>query len=421
MMTYEEALKYIQTVSWKGSKLGLDRTQELLAKLGNPEKKMKFIHLAGTNGKGSTASMLSTILEKAGYKVGLYTSPYIMRYNERMQINHQQIPDEELAVVTEHIRPIADAMEDVPTEFELNTALAMEYFSRNNCDIVVLEVGMGGELDSTNVIDAPEVAIITAMGFDHVAELGPTMSDIARAKAGIIKDGCMVVSYGGNPEADDVIANTCVEKGATLRQPNFAAIVPGEFSLEGQTFSYKTWQNMSIPLVGEYQMNNAAVVLEAVEALRAKGWNISDENVRQGMATTKWPARFEVLRRDPVFIVDGGHNPHGIKATAQSLQRMFPGRKFTFVTGVMADKDVESILGLVTPLAKQFFAVRPDNPRAMKAEELAERIRALGVPAEPCESVAAGVAKAIEAEGTDGVAVALGSLYMSGEVRECFL
>lgn len=421
MMTYEEALKYIQTVSWKGSKLGLDRTQELLAKLGNPEKKMKFIHLAGTNGKGSTASMISTILEKAGYKVGLYTSPYIMRYNERMQINHQQIPDDELAVVTEHIRPIADAMEDVPTEFELNTALAMEYFSRNNCDIVVLEVGMGGELDSTNVIDVPEVAIITAMGFDHVAELGPTMADIARAKAGIIKDGCTVVSYGGNPEADDVIANTCVEKGATLRQPNFAAIVPGEFSLEGQTFSYKTWQNMSIPLVGEYQMNNAAVVLEAVEALRAKGWNISDENVREGMATTKWPARFEVLRRDPVFIVDGGHNPHGIKATAQSLQRMFPGRKFTFVTGVMADKDVESILGLVTPLAKQFFAVRPDNPRAMKAEELAERIRALGVPAEACESVAAGVAKAIEAEGTDGVAVALGSLYMSGEVRECFL
>ena len=421
MMTYEEALKYIQTVSWKGSKLGLDRTQELLAKLGNPEKKMKFIHLAGTNGKGSTASMLSTILEKAGYKVGLYTSPYIMRYNERMQINHQQIPDDELAVVTEHIRPIADAMEDVPTEFELNTALAMEYFCRNNCDIVVLEVGMGGELDSTNVIGAPEVAIITAMGFDHVAELGPTMADIARAKAGIIKDGCTVVSYGGNPEADDVIAQTCVDKGATLRQPNFAAIVPGTFGLEGQTFSYKTWQNMSIPLVGEYQMNNAAVVLESVEALRAKGWNISDENVREGMATTKWPARFEVLRRDPVFIVDGGHNPHGIKATAQSLQRMFPGQKFTFVTGVMADKDVESILGLVTPLAKQFFAVRPDNPRAMKAEELAERIRALGVPAEPCESVAAGVAKAIEAEGTDGVAVALGSLYMSGEVRACFL
>ncbi len=421
MMTYEEALKYIQTVSWKGSKLGLERTQELLAKLGNPEKEMKFIHLAGTNGKGSTASMLATILEKAGYKVGMYTSPYIMRYNERMQINHQEIPDEELAAITEHIKPIADAMEDVPTEFELNTALAMEYFHRNHCDIVVLEVGMGGQLDSTNVIDAPEVAIITAMGLDHVAELGPTMSDIARAKAGIIKSGCDVVSYGGNSEADVVIAQTCADKGAALHQPDFSAITPGSFGLEGQNFTYKTWQDVRIPLVGEYQMKNAAVVLETVEVLRTRGWKISDENVRDGLATTKWPARFEVLRREPTFIVDGGHNPHGIRATAQSLQRMFPGRKFTFVTGVMADKDVESILGIVAPIAEQFFTVRPDNPRAMAADELARRIRALGVPAEPCDSVAAGVERAIQAEGKDGVAVALGSLYMSGEVRACFL
>lgn len=421
MMTYEEALQYIQTVSWKGSKLGLERTQELLRKLGNPEKEMKFIHLAGTNGKGSTASMLATILEKAGYKVGLYTSPYIMRYNERMQIDHQEIPDDELAAITQHIKPIADAMEDVPTEFELNTALAMEYFHRNHCDIVVLEVGMGGELDSTNVIAAPEVAIITAMGLDHVAELGPTMSDIARAKAGIIKPGCDVVSYGGNEDADVVIAKTCAAKGATLHQPDFSAITPGAFGLEGQSFSYKTWQEVRIPLVGEYQMKNAAVVLEAVAVLRQRGWKISDENVRDGLATTKWPARFEVLRREPTFIVDGGHNPHGIRATAQSLQRMFPGRKFTFVTGVMADKDVESILGIVAPIAKQFFTVRPDNPRAMAADELARRIRALGVSAEPCDSVAAGVERAIQAEGKDGVAVALGSLYMSGEVRACFL
>lgn len=421
MMTYEEALQYIQTVSWKGSKLGLERTQELLRKLGDPEKEMKFIHLAGTNGKGSTASMLATILEKAGYKVGLYTSPYIMRYNERMQIDHQEIPDDELAAITEHIKPIADAMEDVPTEFELNTALAMEYFHRNHCDIVVLEVGMGGELDSTNVIAAPEVAIITAMGLDHVAELGPTMSDIARAKAGIIKPGCDVVSYGGNADADVVIAKTCEAKGATLHQPDFGAITPGAFGLEGQSFSYKTWQELRIPLVGEYQMKNAAVVLEAVEVLRQRGWKISNENVRDGLATTKWPARFEVLRREPTFIVDGGHNPHGIRATAQSLQRMFPGRKFTFVTGVMADKDVESILGIVAPIARQFFTVRPDNPRAMAADELARRIRALGVSAEPCGSVADGVERAIQAEGKDGVAVALGSLYMSGEVRACFL
>lgn len=419
-MTYEEALSYIHSICWKGSKLGLDRTRELLGKLDDPQKELKFIHIAGTNGKGSTAAMLSSILEEAGYRVGLYTSPFINRFNERMQVNHQPIPDEELAALTEYVRPYADAMADSPTEFELITALAMVWFARQKCDIVVLEVGMGGELDSTNIIDVPEAAVIAAMGMDHVKELGPTMADIARAKAGIIKEGGRVVSYGGNPEADEVIAAVCRARNASLCQPDFSAIVPGDFSLEGQTFSYKGWRGLRIPLVGAYQMNNAAVVLETVEVLRQRGWNISDEAVRQGLADTRWPARFEVLRRDPVFIVDGGHNPHGIRATAESLRRLFPGRKITFVTGVMADKDVEHILGLIVPLADQFFTVRPDNPRAMDAGELARRIEAMGAKATACASVRDGVDRAIQAEGPHGVACALGSLYMSGEVRSCF-
>ena len=419
-MTYEEALSYIHSICWKGSKLGLDRTRELLGKLDDPQKELKFIHIAGTNGKGSTAAMLSSILEEAGYRVGLYTSPFINRFNERMQVNHQPIPDEELAALTEYVRPHADAMADSPTEFELITALAMVWFARQKCDIVVLEVGMGGELDSTNIIDVPEAAVIAAMGLDHVKELGPTMADIARAKAGIIKEGGRVVSYGGTPEADEVIAAVCRARNASLRQPDFSAIVPGDFGLEGQTFSYKGWRGLRIPLVGAYQMNNAAVVLETVEVLRQRGWNISDEAVRQGLADTRWPARFEVLRRDPVFIVDGGHNPHGIRATAESLRRLFPGRKITFVTGVMADKDVEHILGLIVPLADQFFTVRPDNPRAMDAGELAARIEAMGAKATACASVRDGVDRAIQAEGPHGVACALGSLYMSGEVRSCF-
>ena len=419
-MTYEEALSYIHSICWKGSKLGLDRTRELLGKLDDPQKELKFIHIAGTNGKGSTAAMLSSILEEAGYRVGLYTSPFINRFNERMQVNHQPIPDEELAALTEYVRPHADAMADSPTEFELITALAMVWFARQKCDIVVLEVGMGGELDSTNIIDAPEAAVIAAMGMDHVKELGPTMADIARAKAGIIKEGGRVVSYGGNSEADEVIAAVCRARNASLRQPDFSAIVPGDFGLEGQTFSYKGWRGLRIPLVGAYQMNNAAVVLETVEVLRQRGWSVSDEAVRQGLADTRWPARFEVLRRDPVFIVDGGHNPHGIRATAESLSRLFPGRKITFVTGVMADKDVEHILGLIVPLADQFFTVRPDNPRAMDAGELARRIEAMGAKATACASVRDGVDRAIQAEGPHGVACALGSLYMSGEVRSCF-
>ena len=416
-MTYEEALTYIHSVNWQGSKLGLERTRELLAKLGNPEKKLKFIHIAGTNGKGSTAAMLSSILERAGYRTGLYTSPFINRFNERMQVNGEQIPDGALAALTEHIRPYADAMSDSPTEFELITALAMEYFLREKCDIVVLEVGMGGELDSTNVIDAPEAAVIAAMGLDHVRELGPTMADIARAKAGIIKPGCAVVSYGGNPEADPVFAAVCRERGASLRQPDFSRIVPGPFDLDGQSFSYGDWKDLRIPLAGRYQMNNAAVVLETVAALRERGWKLSEEAVRQGLAATRWPARFEVLRRSPVFIVDGGHNPHGIRATAESLERLFPGKKITFVTGVMADKDVESILGLIVPLAAEFFTVRPDNPRAMPAQELAEYLEARGVRAVPCGTVRDGLDRALAAAGPKDVVCACGSLYMIGEVR----
>lgn len=420
-MNYSEALSYIHSISWKGSVLGLGRTQELLHKLGNPEKRLRFIHIAGTNGKGSTAAMLSSVLQSAGYRAGLYTSPFINRFNERMQIDQQCISDDELAELTAEVKPIADGMADHPTEFELITAIGMVYFARHACDIVVLEVGMGGALDSTNVIDVPEVAVITAMGMDHVRELGPTMADIACAKAGIIKAGGDVVSYGGNPEADAVFERICRERGARLHQPDFAAIVPGPFGLDGQRFSYGAWDDIRIPLAGSYQMQNAAVVLTTIDVLRKKGWKISDAAVYAGMADTHWPARFEVLCHDPVFIVDGGHNPHGIRATADSLKRLFPDRRIVFLVGVMADKDVESILGLVAPLAERFFTVRPDNPRAMAADELARRIEKLGVPAEPCASVEEGVRRALALARPNGVACALGSLYMSGDVRNCFI
>ena len=419
-MNYSEALSYIHSVCWKGSVPGLSRTRELLGKLGNPEQSLKFIHIAGTNGKGSTAAMLASILEEAGYTVGLYTSPFINRFNERMQVNHTCIGDEELAELTDYVRPYADSMADSPTEFELITAIAMEFFKRKHCDIVVLEVGMGGALDSTNVIDTPEVAVIAAMGFDHTRELGSTMTEIASAKAGIIKPHGDVVIYGQNPEAEAVFERVAAEQHSTLSRPDYSQLIPGDFSLEGQSFSYWTWKDLRIPLVGAYQLNNAAVVLTAVEVLRRKGWSISDDAVREGLAHTRWPARFEVLHRDPVFIVDGGHNPHGIKATAESLQRIFPGRKFVFVTGVLADKDVEHILGLIVPMARRFYTVTPPNPRAMQADVLAQRIQAMGADAIPCNSIPQAVASAMDFAGPDGVVCALGSLYMSGDVRNCF-
>ena len=420
-MNYDEALSYIHSVCWKGSIPGLGRTRDLLRKLGNPERSLKFIHIAGTNGKGSTAAMLASILEEAGYTVGLYTSPFINRFNERMQVNHQCIGDEELAEITDYVRPYADEMADAPTEFELITAIAMVYFQRHRCDIVVLEVGMGGALDSTNVIDTPEVAIITAMGFDHTRELGNTMTEIASAKAGIIKPDGDVVIYGQNPEAEAVFERVAAERHSNLSQPDYSQLIPGDFSLEGQSFSYGTWKDLRIPLVGVYQLNNAAVVLTAVDVLRRKGWSIFDDAVRQGLAHTRWPARFEVLHRDPVFIVDGGHNPHGIKATAESLQRIFPGQKFVFVTGVLADKDVEHILGLIVPMARRFYTVTPPNPRAMQADVLAQRIQAMGAEAIPCPTIPQAVRDAMDFAGKDGVVCALGSLYMSGDIRNCFL
>ena len=232
-MNYESALEYIHAVQWAGHKPGLSRTRTLLAALGDPHKKLHFVHVAGTNGKGSTAAMLASCLQAAGYRVGLYTSPFINRFNERIQVNGEQIPDDALVRLVERVRPAADAMADVPTEFEIITALGMLWFAEEKCDIVVLEVGLGGTLDSTNVIDPPECAVITALGMDHVKELGPTISDIAAAKAGIIKPGSPVVSYGGVPKADAVIARVAKEQNAPLTVVDLSRLKVEGFVMSG--------------------------------------------------------------------------------------------------------------------------------------------------------------------------------------------
>ena len=420
-MNYDEALAYIHTVAWRGSIPGLSRTQELLRRLGHPERSLRFVHVAGTNGKGSTSAMMASILRAAGYRVGLYISPFIDRFNERMQVDGQPIPDETLAALTTEVYPHAEAMPRHPTEFELITCLAMLYFARSRCDIVVLEVGMGGALDSTNVIDTPELAIITAMGLDHMRFLGDTLAEISRQKAGIIKENGDVVIYGRCPEAEAVFERVCEVRRARLYRPDAAQLVQGAFGLNGQSFSYAGYADLWIPLVGSYQPYNAAVVLTGVDVLRNKGWDIPQWAVREGLRSVHWPARFEVLRQAaPVCIVDGGHNPHGIAGTADSLRRLFPHTKVTFVFGVMADKDVDGILDILLPLAACCFAVRPDSPRAMEPAALAERIGARGVRAEACETVAEGVHRAMDAAGRDGVVCALGSLYMAGEVRALF-
>ena len=418
-MNYEEALNYIHAVQWAGHKPGLTRTRILLAALGDPHKQLRFIHVAGTNGKGSTAAMLASCLQAAGYRVGLYTSPFINRFNERIQVNGQQIPDEALVRLVERVKPAADAMTDIPTEFEIITALGMLWFAETKCDIVVLEVGLGGTLDSTNVIDPPECAVITALGMDHVKELGPTLADIASAKAGIIKPGSPVVSYGGVPEADAVIARTAAERHAPLTVVDLSRLTIEDGNLDAVTFDFDGLNGIRLPLIGSYQPRNAATAITALRVLRSRGWNIPDSAIRAGLEQVRWPGRFELLRHSPAFLLDGSHNAHGMRATVQSLRDRFPGQKFVFLLSIMADKDVDEMLALLLPLAWQFVTVAAHTPRAMPAETLAEQIRARGGRAEPAPTIEAGVARAVALGGT-GPVCALGTLYFSGDVREAF-
>ena len=417
-MSYEETLAYIHSVKWQGSKPGLSRTRALLSALGNPERQLHFVHIAGTNGKGSTAACIASCLQAAGWRVGLYTSPYINRFNERMQVNGVPISDEDLETLVDRIRPIANALTDSPTEFELITALGFLYFLQMHCDIVVLEVGLGGALDSTNVIPAPEAAVITALGLDHTAVLGDTIQDVARAKAGIIKAGAPVITYGGVPEADAVIAAVCKEQGCSLYPVDFSQLTLLPSDLSGSRFSFGNLSNLTLPLLGSYQPKNAAVAITTLKVLDKQGWHISDAAIREGLRTVQWPGRFELLRTDPPFLLDGSHNPHGMRATAQSLQDRFPQQKFTFLISVMADKDVTGILTPILPLAKEFVTVRANLPRAMPAEELAARIIALGGTAQAAPSISAGVALAQSLAGANGPICALGTLYFPADVRQ---
>ena len=415
-MTVEEALSYIHSVSWMGSRPGLERTQELLKRLGNPEKQVKYVHIAGTNGKGSTAAMTASILQKAGYRVGLYTSPFINKFHERMQVNGEMISDEDLVKATEYVLPHAEAMEAHPTEFELVSCVAFLYFAWQKCDVVVLEVGMGGELDSTNVIETPLVSVITNIGLDHTEVLGDTLEKIASAKAGIIKGGHTVI-YRASESVEKVFEDKCAAVGSQLLKADFDSIHLKSHGLDGQVFDACGYEDICLPLLGAHQMKNCAVVLTVVEALKAQGYKISRENVYDGLRDVSWPGRFELLRRDPLFLVDGGHNPQCIEALADNIRDYLMGRPLTVLTGVLADKDYHCMYKNVAPYVSKFVTVTPDSPRAMSAQDLKTYLSQFGKPITACDSVKEGVSLAIQEAGKEGVVLAYGSLYMVGEIR----
>lgn len=419
MMDAEEALSYLRYEVCGDSRLGLERTRELLARLGSPQERLRFVHVAGTNGKGSASAMLASVLERAGYRVGLYTSPHLTSYRERMRVDGADIPEEDLCALVEQVKPHADAMADKPTEFEVITAMALLYFAQRQCDIVVLEVGLGGRLDATNAIGAPEAAVIMNIGLEHTEILGDTLELIAGEKAGIVKPGCTVVTYPGTAGVEEVYRTICAQRGARWRRAEPEELTPLGEDLDGQRFLWRG-RELSIGLLGRHQLSNAAVVLETVEVLREKGWKISEDAVREGLAAARWPARLELLGRGPLFVLDGAHNPQCAQALADGIAELFPGRKIVFLAGVLADKDYGQIMDLMAPLARQFICLTPDSPRALPAAALRDHLLARGLEAQAYEDVGEGILAALTAAGAEGIVVAFGSLYLAGAVREEF-
>ena len=411
-MNYTEALEYIHSVNWTFCKPGLERITALCEALGNPQNDLKFIHVAGTNGKGSFCSMTESVLRAAGYKTGLYTSPYIKVFNERMQVCGEMISNEELASLTEYVKPIADAMTDKPTEFELITAIAFEYFKRHKCDVVVLEAGMGGRLDSTNIIREPLLSVITGIALDHTAFLGDTVEKIAAEKAGIIKDKSPILWGGDDMSARAVIENTAREKGSEFFFVDYEKLQNINATLDGTTLDFCEHKDIKIALLGLYQPKNTAVVLSAVDILRKEGMDIPESAVKKGLLAARWQARFEILSREPLVIFDGAHNPQGIDSAVMSIKHYFKDKKVYVMTGVLKDKDYDVISTRLSEIASRAFVMTPENPRALDGEEYAKILEAKGVESKAYATIKEAFETAKQAAKQDGVPlVCLGSLY----------
>ncbi len=418
-----DPVAYINQPRWRTMSLGLERIAELLEGLGNPQSKLRFVHVAGTNGKGSTCAFTASILAEAGYKVGLFTSPYIERFEERIRINGEEITLPELTQVTLAVRDVAEAMENHPTEFELMTAVAFLHFAQQSCDIVVCEVGLGGKLDSTNIIDAPEVCAFAPISFDHCAMLGSTLKEIAGEKAGIIKPGCLCVSAPQEPESRQVLEARAAECVAPIH-----FVEEAEIFGNNEDFSFGGLEHLSVALQGLYQRTNAAVAISICQALQQKGWKIPTQAIFAGLAAASWPGRFEFLRRNPDVVVDGAHNYHAIRALGKELRQRYAPGSVVFAVGVMADKDYAPMLEFLAPLASAFVCYAPENPRALSAAQLAQAVQ-FAVDAAQIE-VHPQVVEAPSAEGAVNVALQLaqgklpicfcGSLYGIGAIKEAW-
>lgn len=424
-MRYEEAMKYITEVGNFGSNYGLERTHKLLGYLGNPERELKLIHIAGTNGKGSTTSMITEILMGAGYKVGMYTSPFIEEFEERIQINRNNIPKEILANLMDEVKGAVDKVIENgynhPTEFEIITVLMLLYFKKEKIDFGVIEVGLGGTLDSTNVI-TPILQVITSISFDHTNLLGNTLEKIAGEKAGIIKYSIPTVIYPQEEIAFKVIKNKCLEMNSELYIAN-----SNDFKFENvvnedklyQLLKYKEEIDILLPLLGGHQIINLSVVMKAIEVLNNRNiTSISIDSIAKSIKNVIWKGRLEVLSNSPYVVIDGAHNIQGIKTLSKNIKKYFKYENLYLILGILADKDVDEMIKIITPMAKKVYAVTPNSIRAELAEDLKNEIIKYNENCQAYNDYKEAYLTALNDAGENDLVLASGSLYMIGDMRK---
>lgn len=422
-MNYRQAMEYIESLQTLGSVPGLENIINLCEKLGNPQDDLKFIHIAGTNGKGSVSAYLSSVLGSGGYKVGTYNSPVIRDYRERICVNGRMISQKVLCELLEQVKEACDLLvsegKSHPTPFEVETALGFLYFREKKCDYVILECGMGGKLDATNLVKNTVVAVFTPIGMDHMGFLGDTIEEIAGQKAGIIKPGCRIVSAQQREEAARVLEQVSGKQQTAVDFVQTEDASQIRYGLEKQSFVYKEKQTIKIALAGQYQIENALIALKVIEVLREEGIKISECAVEKGFASARWSGRFEILGRKPYFIADGAHNEDGARKLAQSIRFYFTKKKIIYIMGILKDKEYDKIISLTAPFATHIITVKtPDNPRAMDAYELAQAASAYHKSVTAAGSLEEAVEISYLLADKDSVIVSFGSLSYLGRMMD---
>ena len=420
-MDYQQSRAYIRDAEqYAGGALDLTNIKELMKRLGNPQDQLKYIHVAGTNGKGSVIAYLYTTLMKAGYHVGRYISPSVYSYREKIETEGKPISREKFAEQTTRVAAVIEEMTAEglahPTPFEIETAVAFLFFAEEKCDPVILEVGLGGITDATNLITTTELAVLVPISMDHQSFLGNTISEIAEKKAGIIKPGSSVVTIGQETEALEVIKKTGAEAGADVCVADVSEAEVLEADFTGQRFCYKG-EEYTLSLAGSYQTENAVLALEALRILDERGYHTTLEQRKEGLWATRWNGRLTIIHKDPLFIVDGAHNPAAADMLEDSVRKYFKDRRLFFIMGVFKDKDYPYIIRKLCPYAEQILAIEtPDNPRALPAEELAKAIRPYNANVRAEKNIPRAVEELFEMAGKDDVILSFGSLSFIGEI-----